>query len=112
MLTAAVFNADLSTEGLGFRVSDFNSKMICSSCYGCLANSVVDAASKALCFALQDRINWRMNINIKTILSLCVELVKAVQQGSYSEACRLNRQIETIEELIAEMAILHCMLFH
>lgn len=81
MFTTAVYNEELFIAKLGFIVADSYSNLICAGCCGCPADSVVDAEAKVLCFSLQGRINWRMNI--KTILSPCSVFLKAVQQGIF-----------------------------
>lgn len=85
LIVASIYNADLSIAGLSFILSDSNSKVLCSGSCGYPVISSEDAAAKALRFASQVMLNWSLNINVKTILSTSVELVKAIQQRHWSE---------------------------
>lgn len=84
-------------------VFDSNSCMICSDCYGCSMITDIEVAVSALCFALQNIHNWRLNSYVKTILSSSAKLITAIQLDSLTKDWRLEQQIQNIKILLVEM---------
>ncbi|XP_039116586.1 uncharacterized protein LOC120252479 [Dioscorea cayenensis subsp. rotundata] len=103
LLIASVYNADSSSAGLGFIVSDYTSTLICSGCCGCPVISAEDAAVKEFSFALQVMLNWRWNFKIKTILSSSADIVAAILNSSRLNDWRLDQQLFFIGDLLIEL---------
>ncbi|XP_039119193.1 uncharacterized protein LOC120255437 [Dioscorea cayenensis subsp. rotundata] len=107
LLTATAFNANNSMDGLGFIASDYNANMLRSGCCWCPANSYLEAATKAICFSLQDVII--MGLHIKSILSPCADLVNAVKTDCCLDIWRLHPQIIIIKDCLLRRLILNWM---